>query len=79
MQAVLFAGLPGPAGGQAVAEILFGVTNPSGKLPFSYPRWHAMVPYPYFKKPDQVLCPDLTDFADGMVSGDHFANCHETW
>ena len=36
--AVLWAGLPGNEGGQAIADILFGVANPSGKLPFSYPR-----------------------------------------
>ena len=29
---------PGMHGGEAVAEVLFGETNPSGKLPFTYPR-----------------------------------------
>ena len=35
---VLMAYNPGNEGGQAVAEVLFGDTNPSGKLPFTYPR-----------------------------------------
>jgi len=35
---LLWAGLPGNEGGRAVAEVLFGDVNPSGKLPFSYPR-----------------------------------------
>ena len=36
--AVLMAYNPGNDGGQAVADVLFGDFNPSGKLPFSYPR-----------------------------------------
>ena len=37
LQAIIFAGLPGYGGGIALAEILSGKTNPSGKLSFSYP------------------------------------------
>jgi len=35
--AVLFAGLPGFEGGQAIAEIIGGTVNPSAKLSFNYP------------------------------------------
>lgn len=35
---VVMAYWPGMHGGEAVARVLFGETNPSGKLPFTYPR-----------------------------------------
>jgi beta-glucosidase len=35
--AVLFAGLPGFEGGQAIAEIISGKVNPSAKMSFNYP------------------------------------------
>ena len=47
-KAILWAGLPGNEGGRAVAEVLFGEVNPSGKLPFSYPRnVNGFTPYDY--------------------------------
>jgi beta-glucosidase len=38
-KAILFAGWPGSQGGPAIANILFGDTNPSGRLPFTYQRY----------------------------------------
>jgi len=54
MRAVLFAGLPGMEGGTAVADVLFGVVNPSGKLSFSYPK-HPNLVVPYDHKPLEAL------------------------
>ncbi|KAJ2006972.1 hypothetical protein H4R26_001075 [Coemansia thaxteri] len=36
--AIINAFLPGAYGGLPIAEILYGVTNPSGRLPYTYPR-----------------------------------------
>lgn len=45
--AILFAFHPGTMGGQAIAETLLGITNPSGKLPVTFPRVTGQVPIYY--------------------------------
>lgn len=42
--ALVMAFYPGMLGGEAVADILFGVINPSGKLPLTFPRAVADLP-----------------------------------
>ena len=44
--AVLEAWYPGNRGGEAIANILFGRVNPSGRLPISFPRAEADLPRP---------------------------------
>jgi beta-glucosidase len=43
---VVLAYWPGVQGGPAIADVLYGDVNPSGKLPFSYPRYSGnLIPY----------------------------------
>ena len=53
-QAVVLGFLPGMEGGVAMADILFGDVNPSGKLPLSYPRHPADIT-PYDHKPMEAF------------------------
>jgi beta-glucosidase len=46
VEAILFVYYPGQAGGTAVADILFGKTSPSGKLPLTFPQSLDQLP-PY--------------------------------
>lgn len=48
--AILEAWLPGTMGGPAVADILFGDYNPSGKLPMTFPRNVGQIPLFYSHK-----------------------------
>mmetsp|Transcript_4919 Transcript_4919/g.9247 ORF Transcript_4919/g.9247 Transcript_4919/m.9247 type:complete len:916 (+) Transcript_4919:105-2852(+) len=64
--AVLLGYLPGPMGGQAIAEIISGDVSPSGRLPFTYPKDHGSIPYPYHHKPSS-LCIDPNDAYNNIL------------
>jgi beta-glucosidase len=48
--AVLESWYPGIRGGEAIAGILFGDVNPSGKLPITFPKSEADLPHPQLIK-----------------------------
>jgi beta-glucosidase len=61
---ILEAWLPGEKGGQAVAEVLFGMTNPSGRLPVTVPRHAGQLPVYYNHKPSKAFSLRRTGYVD---------------
>lgn len=58
--AVIEAWYPGSGGGEAIAGMLFGRVNPSGRLPVSFPASEAQLPHP------QQVDPESTTSLPGM-------------
>jgi beta-glucosidase len=65
--ALLHAWVPGPQGGAAIANILTGKTNPSGKLPVSMPKHPGQMPLFYNHKPSGMRSQFWGDYADLKV------------
>ena len=56
VDAILYAYLPSDEGGRAISDIIFGKINPSGKLPFTYPKYvNAIVHYDHKASEDQHI------------------------
>ncbi|MEI6622876.1 MAG: glycoside hydrolase family 3 N-terminal domain-containing protein, partial [Actinomycetes bacterium] len=63
--ALLFAWHPGIEGGQALADVLLGVTGPRGRLPMTFPRNVGQIPTHYDRLPTGRPIPPSDDAARG--------------
>jgi beta-glucosidase len=66
---VLEAWFPGQAGGPAIADLLFGVTNPSGKLPITFPASVNQLPRPNIPQPPDGVKPFDVNYTEGYNVG----------
>ena len=63
MEAIVQAYQPGNFGGDALADVLFGDVNPSGKLPYNYPRYpNSLVPYIHKPSEEQKKSEGVYDY-----------------
>jgi len=70
VNAIVQAWYPGQAGGQAVAEILAGRVNPSGRLPITFPVDLAQTPRPELPEPGAPWGASTTiDYFEGADVG----------
>lgn len=58
VRGVLEAWYPGSAGGEAIARVLFGEVNPSGRLPITFPASLDQLPFPLLPGSDLPTTPD---------------------
>jgi beta-glucosidase len=69
VSAVLEAWFPGQRGGEAIANILFGAVNPSGKLPITFPASVNDLPHPVIATPPDSATPFPVDYSEGFNVG----------
>lgn len=70
VRGIVAAWYPGEAGGQAIAEILTGKVNPSGRLPMTFPAAEADLPRPTlpgFGLPNDA--PNRVEYTEGAAAG----------
>ena len=69
VNAVLEAWYPGQSGGPAIADLLFGKANPSGKLPLTFPASVSQLPRPTIPAPPDNSTAFAVDYSEGFNVG----------
>ena len=69
VSAVLEAWYPGQRGGPAIANILFGSVNPSGKLPVTFPADESDLPHPNIAGTPNIDTVFPVDYSEGLLVG----------
>lgn len=69
VNAVLEAWYPGQNGGPAIADLLFGTANPSGKLPVTFPASDSQLPRPVTPQPPDGTTPFAVNYSEGYNVG----------
>ena len=69
VSAVLEAWFPGQQGGAAIANLLFGAVNPSGKLPITFPASVNQLPRPVIPTPPDSTTPFPVNYYEGFNVG----------
>ena len=69
VSAVLESWFPGQQGGAAIANLLFGAANPSGKLPITFPASVNQLPRPAIPQPPDSTTPFPVSYSEGFNVG----------
>jgi beta-glucosidase len=69
VSAVLEAWFPGQRGAEAIANILFGAVNPSGKLPITFPASVADLPHPTIAGTPNASVVFPVSYSEGYLVG----------